>query len=189
MNIWYLHGFRSSANSPKVKAMQQAFPNCHVKGISYTPHSPLVAEEILINEYEKLIGKDDQLVVVGTSLGGFWARWLASKLPVKSLMINPSLHPDRTLETGEFKVYGEFDETIKVTDKDLQDFNHYKVTSEPYGHCEVALSMDDEVLDSEKAAKELEGIYPIHTFQTGSHRFTEFERVFPMIKQLIGQKF
>lgn len=89
MNIWYLHGFRSSAKSPKVKAMQQAFPNCHVQGINYTPHSPVVAEEILINEYEKLIGKDDDLIIVGTSLGGFWARWLASELPVKSLMINP----------------------------------------------------------------------------------------------------
>ncbi|MHC9510731.1 YqiA/YcfP family alpha/beta fold hydrolase [Kangiella sp. M94] len=185
MNIWYLHGFRSSAKSPKVKAMQQAFPNCHVQGINYTPHSPVVAEEILINEYEKLIGKDDELIVVGTSLGGFWARWLASELPVNSLMINPSLDPDKTLETGEFKVFGEFDESIKVTTKDLQDFNHYRVTSEPYGQCEVALAMDDEVLDSEKTAKELEGIYPIHTFDTGTHRFTEFERVFPIIEKMI----
>lgn len=188
MNIWYLHGFRSSAKSPKVKAMQQAFPSCKVRGISYTPHSPVVAEEILINEYEKLIGKDDDLIVVGTSLGGFWARWLASELPIKSLMINPSLHPDKTLGTGEFSVYGEFNETIKVTDKDLQDFNHYKVNQEPYGQCEVALTMDDEVLDSHKTAKELEGIYPIHKFETGTHRFTEFERVFPIIEKMINSR-
>lgn len=187
MNIWYLHGFRSSAKSPKVKAMQQVFPNYHVHGISYTPHSPLVAEEILINEYEKLIGKDDDLVVVGTSLGGFWARWLASELPIKSLMINPSLHPDKTLETGEFKVYGEFDEIINVTDKDLQDFNHYKVISKPDGQCEVALAMDDEVLNSAKTVKELEGIYPIHIFETGTHRFTDFERVFPIIEKMISK--
>lgn len=187
MNIWYLHGFRSSAKSPKVKALQQAFPSCHVRGINYTPHSPVVAEEILINEYEKLIGKDDDLIVVGTSLGGFWARWLASELPIQSLMINPSLHPDKTLETGEFTVYGEFNEMIKVTNKDLQDFNHYKVTSQPYGKCQVALAMDDEVLDSSSTVKELEGIYPIHKFDTGTHRFTEFERVFPIIEKMIGK--
>lgn len=187
MNIWYLHGFRSSAKSPKVKAMQQAFPDCTVKGINYTPHSPIVAEEILINEYEKLIGKDDDLIVVGTSLGGFWARWLAAEVAVNGLLINPSLHPDQTLSSGEYKVYGEYDEVIKVTDKDLRDFEFYKIEEKPYGRCEVVLAMDDEVLDSGKTAKELDGIYPIHKFPDGSHRFTEFERVFPIIKKMIGK--
>jgi len=97
-HLLYLHGFRSSPQSLKARKMAawiaQEFPQ-----VSWwcpqLPASPRQAIEAV------LAGVADwprsQTAVVGSSLGGFYASWLAEQLGCPAVLINPAVHPSRDL--------------------------------------------------------------------------------------------
>ena len=178
MPIIYLHGFRSTGNSGKTQTLKEMFPKHKVIGCDYSPHSPLKAERQLrelITKETKLKG-DGEITVIGTSLGGFWARWMTKEFSVKSLMINPSLHPDQTLSTGEFEIYDESHSIITVSPNDLETFKKYKVSTDEARelNCEVWVALNDELLDANAIVDELEELHKLMTFESGGHRFSQF---------------
>ncbi|MGX5173725.1 YqiA/YcfP family alpha/beta fold hydrolase [Aliikangiella sp. IMCC44653] len=176
MNIWYLHGFRSTPNSNKVDLLRQYFPEHKVKGVDYEPHSPVNAAKTLSNELSRTAGQEE-VILIGTSLGGFWSRWAAESFGERAIIINPSLNPDQSLPLGKFSVYGAAEQQISVTQSDLEHFKDYKVMESKGAECQVFLAMDDEVIDSNKTFTQLYHTYPVHTFPNGSHRFTQFEQL------------
>ncbi|PHS16410.1 MAG: hypothetical protein COA86_12315 [Kangiella sp.] len=194
MIIIYLHGFRSTGNSGKTQTLRTMFPNHKVIGCDYAPHSPLVAEQQLRELIAKEIESEsksreghESVIVIGTSLGGFWARWMAKEFGVKALIINPSLHPDSTLPTGEFEIYDESHSLIKVTSDDLESFKQYKVASGDARalKCEVWVAINDELLDADAIVEELEDIHNLKTFESGGHRFSQFGEMKPQIGRFI----
>ena len=111
--IIYLHGFRSSKKSSKFNILKNMFPKEKVISLDYSPHIPKLAEaqisKVITDNYHEY-----DILVIGTSLGGFWARWAAKQFHVKSILINPALHPDKTLSVGEFKSYQDSNKNIEV---------------------------------------------------------------------------
>ena len=181
-HIWYLHGFRSSAQSNKVEILKQYFPNCDIHGLEYEPHNPDQAA----NQIHKRIASlntTDELLVLGTSLGGFWSRYIAHQYKVNALLINPSLHPDITLPVGVFYNYDDHEKEVSVSEEIRQTFNQYKISERPSSNVETFLAMDDEVISSKQSFLELYQDYPIHTYPTGKHRFTNFEKIIPAFIQ------
>ena len=97
-HLLYLHGFRSSPQSVKARKMAawiaQAFPQVHW-WCPQLPASPGQAIE------EVLAGVADwprsRMAVVGSSLGGFYASWLAQHLACPAVLINPAVYPSRDL--------------------------------------------------------------------------------------------
>ena len=195
MIILYLHGFRSIANSGKTQTLKGMFPEHRVIGCDYSPHSPVRAKQQLsdLMAAESLLPESlipeaqDGIVVIGTSLGGFWARWMAKEFKLKALLINPSLHPDRSLKAGRYEVYDASHTMIDVTDNDLEAFNSSKVDSDSA----IALSatvwvaMDDELLDAMAIVSELNDLHDVITFKTGRHRFAQFAEMKSEIKYFI----
>jgi uncharacterized protein len=99
-HIIYLHGFRSSSQSVKAKALkvyvQQRGLMSHV-AIPDLNHRPTQA----ISQIQMLtIGKPiDQLTFVGSSLGGFYATVLAERMGARAVVINPPVKPSDNLES------------------------------------------------------------------------------------------
>jgi len=60
--------------------------------LTYDPHKPVQAAKAIADIVEK-IGANNIKGVVGTSLGGFWARWAAVKYDLITVALNPSLEP------------------------------------------------------------------------------------------------
>lgn len=97
----YLHGFRSSPNSSKAVMTGAA-----VKGLSsiqdsyewYCPQlleSPKASMDMVIEYIDR--SKFDRLVVIGSSLGGFYANYLAQKYGCKAVALNPAVRAAREL--------------------------------------------------------------------------------------------
>ncbi len=116
--ILYLHGFRSSPDSFKARVMAAALA---ARGLAadwrcpQLPASPAEAMRLALSLAEELLaqgtapggeGRDraaggavDRLTVVGSSLGGFYATWLAERLGCRAVLLNPVVHAARDLGT------------------------------------------------------------------------------------------
>jgi predicted esterase YcpF (UPF0227 family) len=97
--ILYLHGFRSSPQSWKARVVQermQALGRAGELACPQLPASPRQAAELAL----QLAGgcPPDQLAVIGSSLGGFYATWLAERLGCRAVLLNPAVNPLANLE-------------------------------------------------------------------------------------------
>ena len=100
--IVYLHGFRSSPRSSKAVITGYA-----IKALStlenpiewYCPQllaSPKASMD-MVNSHIKR-SQHDRLVVIGSSLGGFYTNYLAEKYQCKAIALNPAVYAARELE-------------------------------------------------------------------------------------------
>lgn len=97
--ILYLHGFRSSPRSFKAQLMAARM---HALGLGHDwacpqlPPSPLAA---VVDAQRLLTGvAPDDLTIVGSSLGGYYATYLAEKLGCRAVLLNPAVHPYQDLD-------------------------------------------------------------------------------------------
>ena len=90
--ILYLHGFGSCGEGNKSKALRAYFGEEEVLSpdLAYAPQD-------VIRSIDKLITEEQVTLLVGSSLGGFYATYLAEKFLLPAVLINPSVTPWQTL--------------------------------------------------------------------------------------------
>lgn len=98
MNVWYLHGLESSVGGPKVDFLKSVADRVFAPKMVYS--NPNMFKALL--ECAR-IDKPD--LIIGSSMGGYFADALGSHLDVEVLLFNPALH-SRTIEP-EGVTYGE----------------------------------------------------------------------------------
>jgi predicted esterase YcpF (UPF0227 family) len=110
----YLHGFNSSPQTVKGRKLASAAaaldnpPRVHVPALH---HRPALAMRDVRAWVEANVRDRAALTFIGSSLGGFYATWLAEQYGARAVVINPSvrpasslnahLGPQRNLHTGE----------------------------------------------------------------------------------------
>jgi len=191
MIIIYLHGFRSTGSNGKTAILKEMFPEYRVIGCQFSPHKPSLASKELSELMVSLKGESealDGLCVIGTSLGGFWSRWLSFKFGIKSLIVHPSLHPDKTIPVGTFSVFDDSDRSIQVSSEDQKEFVDFKVPSDQANglDCHVWVNLDDELLDAQSIVTELNNLHKVTTFDSGGHRFLQFIKMRDDIDRFIN---
>lgn len=98
--ILYLHGFRSSPQSFKARHMAERMQALGRQAEYYGPQLPASpAEAIKLALDIAVQGPAQELTVVGSSLGGFYATWLAEHLGCRAVLLNPAVKPPRDLES------------------------------------------------------------------------------------------
>lgn len=109
--ILYLHGFRSSPDSFKSRMMAERMASLQRKEEFVCPNlsvSPRQAIEQLTDYVEGYtLLSPRTLTIIGSSLGGFYATWLAEQYGCKAVLLNPAIHPWTDLEqyVGEQPLY------------------------------------------------------------------------------------
>ena len=88
--IVYLHGFNSSPRSHKAQVLGRYLAERGMAGEYACPALPPLASDA-IREAEKLVSRSP--CFIGSSLGGFYATWLAEKHALKAVLINPAIDP------------------------------------------------------------------------------------------------
>jgi uncharacterized protein len=97
--ILYLHGFRSSPASFKARAVSERM---HALGrgaellCPQLPASPRAAMALVLSLVDGCAPGD--LCVIGSSLGGYYATWLAERLGCRAVLLNPAVVPAIDLE-------------------------------------------------------------------------------------------
>ena len=99
-HLLYLHGFRSSPASTKARmtaaAVAQRFPNVTWLCPALAASPKQAMEDVLIATADWPAATTS---VIGSSLGGFYATWLAERWACRAVLLNPAVHPARDLAT------------------------------------------------------------------------------------------
>lgn len=98
--LLYLHGFRSSPQSFKARLIGERMAAWGLSGDYCCPQLPASPRQAMDQisrwiEREQLTAAD--LSIVGSSLGGFYATWLAERVGCKAVLLNPAVKPSREL--------------------------------------------------------------------------------------------
>jgi len=97
-HLLYLHGFRSSPQSTKARQVAARVQTQH-PGVSWwcpqLPPSPRKAMDLVMQGIADW--PRDAMAVVGSSLGGFYATWVAEQTGCRAVLLNPAVHPARDL--------------------------------------------------------------------------------------------
>ena len=86
MKVWYLHGLESAPGGPKVDFLNEVADDVYAPAMDYTSHK---AFGELYREITKK-GKPD--LIIGSSMGGYFADAIASHFGIKTILFNPALH-------------------------------------------------------------------------------------------------
>ena len=105
--ILYLHGFRSSPNSYKSRLMATELQKRNLAHQWFGPQLPAspaqaiaLCNEIIQQQIDTQALKPEQdLVIIGSSLGGYYAAVLAERWNCRSVLLNPAVHAARDLAT------------------------------------------------------------------------------------------
>lgn len=97
--ILYLHGFRSSPASYKarlVTARMAALNRAGQLACPQLPASPKAAIALALALVDGV--PPDELAIIGSSLGGYYATWLAEHLGCRAVLLNPAIVPLKNLD-------------------------------------------------------------------------------------------
>lgn len=97
-HLLYLHGFRSSPQSTKAQIMAARVQADHKNVRWWCPQLPPSPREAMaLIQRGTADWPADQMAVVGSSLGGFYATALAQQRGCRAVVLNPAVDPARDL--------------------------------------------------------------------------------------------
>lgn len=145
--------------------------------MSHGPAETIAQLHSLIEE----IGADE-LVLMGSSLGGYYASYLSEFYGAPAVLINPAVRPFELWEShlGENKNYYS-DEIHVVTREHIEELKqiHIEVLSKPE-NIQAYLQTGDETLDYRQALEKF-GPAQCVVHENGSHSYDDFERELPLM--------
>jgi predicted esterase YcpF (UPF0227 family) len=174
--ILYLHGFGSCGEGNKSGALRAYFGEEKI----LSPDLPYAPQDV-ITYIEKLIANEKVTLLIGSSLGGFYATYFAEKFSLPAVLLNPSVTPWQTLEKHigwqERFCDGEVFELKAVY---LQQMKSMRVNPQS-GYYLVLLQSGDEVLDY-RMAKSFYQEHKVVVEYGGTHRFENITWYLSMIE-------
>jgi predicted esterase YcpF (UPF0227 family) len=188
-HVLYLHGFRSSPMSIKAQQMAEVmatqFP--HITWwCPQLPPSPKAAATLI--QEGTAHWPSQRMAVIGSSLGGFYATWLAVRRECKAVLLNPAIDPARDLARyiGQQSSWHNPAEHFFFAPEFVDELRALEVGMLPYPDRFWALiAKGDEVLDW----REMTARYP-HSPQVviagGDHALSNFETYLPQVLEFMN---
>lgn len=186
MRLIYLHGFRSSSRSFKARLLQARLAAAGRAECFLSPDLPVEpdrAVELVLGTLKP--APEDTLV--GSSLGGCYATWLAERTGCRAVLLNPAVHPARDLASQVGPQVGYHDgNPLDFKAQYVEQLRTYEVAriTRPARYLLVA-AQGDEVLDW----KEMVAAYPgaRHCIVAGSdHGLSDFESHVDLVLSFAG---
>lgn len=213
MNLIYIHGLDSDANSTKGMLLeeycQQYYPDINVLRPDLNKSPAQVSEQLLslvegLNNSKDTEARLSNTVLVGSSLGGYFSTLVSNHTGCPALLLNPSTQPHITLQrfTNESMVDNNDTALLSddyvihstaggwdMTNADLQWFaDHPLSTVNHPNKVAVLIKEGDELLHPElsKTFYQEQGAM-VMVQAGGDHRFSDFEEQLPMVLKLLRQ--
>ena len=187
--IVYLHGFNSSPQSHKAQVFGRYLEQHGAASRYACPALPPLAGDA-IRTVEDLIEEERGVCFVGSSLGGYYATYLAEKHDGRATLINPAidphiglreyLGPQKNLHTGE---------TYALTEAHLLEWEKLYVRTITPSRYLLLVETGDEVLDYSRAVARYAGAeqrvvpggdHSLRSFEEHLPRIVEFARATPL---------
>lgn len=181
MRLLYIHGFLSSPLSYKARSMsrwlQEHHPDLEFVCPMLTPY-PTKCAEVLEEIVESAQRSGIALGLVGSSMGGFWATYLAERYDLPAVLVNPAVDALELMPKyigQQLKNYHTEDVYFLQMD-DLYELASYDTpTIRRHENYWLLAQEGDETLDYQLAANKYQGCH--QTIEPeGDHGFQGFER-------------
>ncbi|WDE14428.1 esterase YqiA [Thalassomonas haliotis] len=189
----YIHGFNSSPLSVKAVQTRDYLAANHPEVGFYCPQLKTNSQGA-IEQLESLVnsgvGRENSLepthsrwFLIGSSLGGYFAHYLAEKYALPAVLINPAVKPYQLLRdypseqtqpyTGEvYRIGTEEIDALKALESNISLKNNYL----------VMLQTGDEVLNYRQAAAKYQDCH-LRIHNGGDHSFVGYQDSLPDIMQ------
>jgi len=179
--ILYIHGFGSSGVGGKASLFREYFKSQNIPfiapSLSYVP-------ELAIGTLEELIDSYEDVTLIGSSLGGYYALYLSQKFGLKTILINPAINSAKTLRRAMSKqgyTLNYYDLShFEWNESHIDMLKKYEV-DRPIEPCLLLLQKGDDVLNYKDALEKLPHA-KIIVEEGGTHSFEGIERYFEMIR-------
>ncbi len=177
-HLLYLHGFRSSPASTKARMTAAAVAE-RFAGMTWLcpalPASPKQAmDEVLRATAHWPLATT---AVIGSSLGGFYANWLAERWGCKAVLLNPAVRPARDLAAhlGDQTVWHDPEQHFVFEAAYVDELIALEIAhiSQPDRYFAV-VAMGDEVLDWQEMVGHYAGA-TIKLLPGGDHALTDYD--------------
>src|SRR5690606_17573374 len=183
----YLHGFNSAPASFKAQLLKADMAKrglAHAYRCPALPPRPL--EAIALIEAEIARAGDAPVTLVGSSLGGFYATYLAERHDLRAVLLNPAvlpqtdlepyIGPQRNLYTGA---------TYELTREHIEQWRSLQVAHVDPRRYLLIVETGDEVLDYRLAVEKYAGAQQI-VVPGGDHALRSFGEHIPAILHFAG---
>ena len=171
----YLHGFNGFFGGQKeVEGIRRLLPDyIDLEAPWFSSHNPRVAYLIITAMVEEAFDQGIQPIMMGRSLGGYWAQYFAHKYDLKAIMINPMLEPYETLKmyVGH---HGDFitKKVFELTENEIANYRQYDIQSYTLNQLpHIILDAGDTIVDPIQTALKYKGKCTYDLFPDGSHGF------------------
>ncbi len=191
-HLLYLHGFRSSPKSAKAQRLARHVAYLRAQGKDLTWACPQLppSPRQTVQELEWLVTDwpRHETVVVGSSLGGFYATVLAEKFGFRAAVINPAVAPARDLARyiGQQTQFHDPTEAFYFRPEFVAEFE--ALSPYPVKHPErywALIAEGDEVLDWREMVSHYEGAR-IKLLDGSDHAVSDFEEHLPDLLAFLG---
>ena len=129
----------------------------------------------------------EQMAVMGSSLGGFYAAWLSAHMGISAVLINPAVNPSRDLARyiGEHPVWQDPSQSIFFELAYVQELQVLESQPLPTRPATLALiAKGDEVLDwREMLARHQAG--HVRLIEGSDHALSDFDDHLPQILEFL----
>jgi hypothetical protein len=187
--ILYLHGFTSGPQSQKARMLASRVAE---RGGEFLcpqlPHSPKAAIELADTIISQKVGAGDTVAVVGSSLGGYYATYLAEKHGLRAVLVNPAVVAHISLEKfvgPQQNLYS--GERFDFTQEHIAELRALEVPriSRP-GNFWLLVESGDEVLDYRQAVARYAGARQT-VIKGGDHSFTRWADCLDPILEFVDE--
>jgi predicted esterase YcpF (UPF0227 family) len=187
-HLLYLHGFRSSPQSAKAQHMAALMAKRHPEVQWWCPQLPPSPREAAACIAEGTRDWPENSAVIGSSLGGFYATWLAAQRPWRAVLINPAVFPARDLarHIGQQTSWHAPQDTFYFAPHFVQELQALEVGALPAPeHVLAFIAKGDEVLDWREMSARYPGAQQV-VMDGGDHALSDFPDHVPRIEEFLG---
>ena len=168
MKIIYLSGFGGNESSETYRSLLLKYPETSF--IKYNNENAEIAFEQIKNILQNKSNKTH--IIIGQSLGGFWAEYFAKKYNYSVILINPSLKPHENLAK------------YNLTETELENFRKYKVEEKIETKLSIIVSKNDTIVNPDIVVSKYKNIVEIKYLES-DHQINEFETLYTEIEYRI----
>jgi len=184
-SILYLHGYDSSSQGEKPQMLRALYPENRL----LIPDLPLDPLACMTLSEDTLKTASNDTIIVGASLGGFYAYYLAAKYRKDCLLINPVFQP-----AMEAKKLLEQETNLEKKKVILNAANMYlSFTSnlnslKPPTNCFVALGAKDDVINPEASALHFADAF-VKNYDDDHYMFKSFKGIMQEFEGYLEERF
>ena len=183
----YLHGFNSSPGSHKAQVLRHYMQEHRLDdqyccpALPHEPRRAIAVIEAKIARYPR-----DSITLVGSSLGGFYATYLAERHDLCAVLINPAVCPHEDLRAYlgvQHNLHTQ--QQYQLTEDHLRQWEKLYLPTVRSRRYLLLVETGDEVLDYRDAVKKYEGARQI-IIDGGDHSLKSFPEHIPLILDFAG---